>query len=98
MRDAVFIGDDITALGFRLAGVETHTPDPDEVAALVGGLRETTQVIVMTPEMFAALPPRLAQELSDSEAPLLSIVADARATRPVPDIERDVKRVLGIET
>ena len=38
MRDVVFIGDDITALGFRLAGVETHSPEPETLPALVAEL------------------------------------------------------------
>ena len=98
MRDVVFIGDDITALGFRLAGVETHAPEPDALAARVAELRGTARMILMTPGAFATLPPRLAQELADSEQPLLAIVPDARGLVPVPDTEREVKRALGIET
>jgi len=98
MGDVVFIGDEITALGFRLAGVEIHVPDPGEAPRLVAGLRDRAALIMMTPDSFATLPARLARALEDSEAPLLAIVADARGLLPVPDTERDVKRALGIET
>ena len=98
MRDVVFIGDDITAIGVRLAGVETHTPQPDALPALVAELRGATQLVMMTPDAFGALPPRLAQELADSELPLIAIIPDARGIMPIPDTETDVKRALGIET
>jgi vacuolar-type H+-ATPase subunit F/Vma7 len=98
MRDVVFIGDDITALGFRLAGIETHSPEPDALGAVVADFRGAAQLLMMTPDAFAALPPRLAQELADSEMPLLAIIPDARGNIPIPDTEQDVKRALGIET
>ena len=98
MQDVVFIGDEITALGFRLAGLETHSPDPDALAARVAELRGTARVMLMTPETFDALPLRLAQELADREHPLLALIPDACRTAPVPDMELEVKRALGIET
>ncbi len=98
MTDVVFIGDDITALGFRLAGVECHVPGPGETARIVAEARRRAQVIMMTPDAFEALPARQARELENSETPLLAIVADARGLSPVPDTEREVKRALGIET
>ena len=97
MHDILFIGDAVTAAGFRLAGVETRVPDPDALADTVEAARGETRVLVMTAETRAALPPRLGAALDASEAPLLALVPDVRGQVPVADMEAEVRRALGIE-
>ena len=97
MRDAVFIGDDITALGFRLAGVHTLAPAQDQLADVIAQERSDCRIMILTAAMFDALPEKLSDELRNGRSPLLAIVPDARDTMPVPDLERQVQRALGIE-
>ena len=97
MRDMIFIGDELTAAGFRLAGVPSYAPEPQALAAVVTAERADCRVIAMTSEAFAALPERLASELADAAEPLLAILPDARRSVPTPDLEMAVRRALGIE-
>jgi len=97
MRDMIFIGDGVTAAGFRLAGVPSFAPEPGELAATVTAERGDCRVLAMTAASLGALPERMASELVASAEPLLAIVPDARRSVPTPDLETDVRRVLGIE-
>ena len=97
MRDIIFIGDAVTAAGFRLAGVDTRVPGPDGLVEAVDAARQECRVLVTTAAIHAALPSRLAQELEDGEAPLLALVPDVQGQVPVADMGADVRRALGIE-
>lgn len=97
MRDMIFIGDAVTAAGFRLAGVPSFAPEPAGLAAVVGEERKDCRILAMTAATLDALPEPLARELVNASEPLLAILPDARDTMPVPDLEAEVRRALGIE-
>ncbi len=97
MRDMIFIGDEVTAAGFRLAGVPSFAPEPERLAAVVIEERKDCRILAMTAALLAALPQPLARELVGAREPLLAILPDARDTVPVPDLEAEVRKALGIE-
>lgn len=97
MLDIIFIGDALTAAGYRLAGIETRTPDPDQLVTVVEVALEECRVLVMTAAYFEALPPHLAREMEAREMPLMSLVPDVQGRKDVPDMEAEVRRALGIE-
>ncbi|GGD43589.1 V-type ATP synthase subunit F [Sinisalibacter lacisalsi] len=97
MREIVFIGDAVTAAGFRLAGVESFAPGPQELAAVVEAEAPGARVLMMTAAAHAALPDALARVLEAGPAPLLALVPDAQGQAGVPDMEAEVRRALGIE-
>ncbi|WP_343115713.1 V-type ATP synthase subunit F [Ostreiculturibacter nitratireducens] len=97
MPEVIFIGDDVTAAGFRLAGVPSFSPDPARLEEVIASEGEDCRMIVMTAEMLSRLPERVARGLLESSYPLLAVVPDARETVAVPDIEAEVRRALGIE-
>jgi len=97
MRDVIFIGDAVTAAGFRLAGVPSFAPEPARLAAVVGEERKDCRILAMTAATLDALPGPLARELVEASAPLLAVLPDARDTAPVPDLEGEVRKALGIE-
>lgn len=98
MREVIFIGDAVTAAGYRLAGVDTRVPAaPEELAETVEAARADCRVLITTAATFAALPPLLAQALERGETPLLALVPDVRGRMGVADMEAEVRRALGIE-
>ncbi len=97
MSAPVFIGDELTATGFRLAGIETLTPPPAKVREVFAQARQRANVVVLTAE-FAELVP--AAELSGAllaEAPIVMIVPDILDRTPPPDLTRRLRATLGIE-
>jgi vacuolar-type H+-ATPase subunit F/Vma7 len=96
MVACAFLGDEVSGLGFRLAGVEVHCPEPQQVRALFQRLRAEARVIVMTAEVAAALPPELLREAELATWPLVLVVPDVRHRVAAPDLVADVRRHLGM--
>ncbi len=91
-----FLGDELTALGFRLAGVECHTPGPEGALALFGRLSREVQVLLISAAVAADLPPDLLRRAQMAERPLLLVIGDVRNTVPPPDRVAAVRRQLGM--
>ena len=96
MVACAFLGDEVSGLGFRLAGVEVHCPEPPQVRALFLRLREETRDIGMTAEIAAALPPDLLREAELATWPLVLVISDVRNRVAAPDLVADVRRRLGM--
>jgi vacuolar-type H+-ATPase subunit F/Vma7 len=89
-----FVGDEVSAVGFRLAGVDVHTPGPGEGAALFARLRSEAALILLTQEALAwigegALQAALAA-MNGGHIGNAGAVSDVRAGRPlvlvIPDV------------
>ncbi len=96
MAACAFLGDEVSGLGFRLAGVEVYCPDSQEGRALFLRLREEARVIVMTAEIAAALPPDLLRDAELAIWPLVLVIPDVRNRVAAPDLVADVRRRLGM--
>jgi len=95
---AIFIGDELSATGFRLAGIETVVPAPEDVVPVLAAARARAALIIMTAELAARVPAAELEAAMLAEAPALAIVPDVRFRVEVPDLARRLRRVLGIET
>ncbi len=94
--NCVFIGDEVSAAGFRLAGVTCHTPAMSEVAGLFRRLRAEVGLILITAEYASELPERLVAEAQYEQRPLLLVIADIRDRVLPADITSALKRQLGL--
>jgi len=98
MARVCYIGDEVTAAGYRLAGAEARVPVPSEAGEV---FRRTCSDGVDVILLSAALAPQIDPgELSAAliaEQPLVAIVPDAFGRQPPPDVARDVRLALGIE-
>jgi vacuolar-type H+-ATPase subunit F/Vma7 len=97
MALAYYLGDEISAAGFRLAGVKTHVPGSgEETGALAAACAEAKLVLVS-----AAVAARI-DEASLSRAlaalsPLTLLIPDATGKVEMPDIASRLRRQLGLE-
>ncbi len=96
MALCAFLGDELSTLGFRLAGVECHRPAPQETLALFRSLRERVQLILMTAEVAQALPPEFLRRAQRDEHPLVLVIPDIRRRVLPPDRVAAVRRQLGM--
>jgi vacuolar-type H+-ATPase subunit F/Vma7 len=94
----VFIGDELSAAGWRLAGADCRTPAPSETAGLLRALRRDARadLIVITAEYAAAVPAALREELLAAQRPACVVVADARGHQAPTDLTTTLKRQLGL--
>jgi vacuolar-type H+-ATPase subunit F/Vma7 len=96
MGAAVFIGDELSATGFRLTGVKPVVAAPDAAAALYD-VRKQAALVIMTAELARHVPAAELEAALIAEAPALAIIPDVRMRTPLPDLARKLRRALGIE-
>lgn len=94
----VFIGDELSAAGFRLAGASTYTPDKQQTIEVFSKLRRDCELLLMTAEYASVLPPDVVQQALRESKPLMLVVPDMRHRSRPPDLGREVDRALGIES
>jgi vacuolar-type H+-ATPase subunit F/Vma7 len=97
MGRAIFIGDELSAAGFRLTGIETLVPKPDAVESAFADARTRGSVVIITADLARHIPPPQLEAAMLAEAPTLAIIPDVLFRAPVPDLTRRLRSVLGIE-
>lgn len=87
----VFIGDEHTAIGFRLAGLDVQTDSAGWDEAL-----ERAPFVIITAEMAAALPPGVVEAAIRRSDPPVALIPDIRGRSAPADPADRVRRVLGV--
>ena len=98
MGAAIFIGDELSAAGFRLTGIETLVPEPSAVPSALADARARGALVIITAELARHVPAEQLEAAMLAEAPTLAIVPDVRFSAAVPDLVGRIRRVLGIES
>jgi vacuolar-type H+-ATPase subunit F/Vma7 len=97
MLPLAFVGDELTATGFRLAGARVHVPPPGEVREAFEAARSEASVVLVTAACAAELPAALLEEALGAIAPLTLVVDDLAGAAAPPDLEAAMRRALGVE-
>lgn len=98
MASTAFIGDELSAAGFRLAGVSTYSPAREHVAETFARARQDRELLLMTEAYARELPNSVLQAALRESKPLLLVVPDLRLRVLPPDLGRSVDLALGIES
>ena len=99
MVRVLYIGDEVTAAGYRLAGAETRVPVPSEAGEVFRrACSDGADVILLSAALAPQIDPGELSAALIAEAPLTAIVPDAFGRCPPPDVARDVRLALGIES
>jgi vacuolar-type H+-ATPase subunit F/Vma7 len=91
-----FLGDEVSAAGFRLAGVDVHVPGADGAEALFRRLLDESQLVLITAEAAAGLPADLLARALSAYRPLTLVVPDLRERAEPPDLSSYLRRQLGM--
>lgn len=97
MGKIVFIGDEVTGAGFRLAGVHVLTPSRETLPQVLADSQNASALILMTTQMASWLPHQSVQKLAQQRDPLVAIIPDTGQTDAFPDLGKLVRQALGIE-
>jgi vacuolar-type H+-ATPase subunit F/Vma7 len=98
MGGIVFIGDELTAAGFRLTGIEVVVAPPEGPRQALAEARQRADFIILTAECARRIP---ADELNGAlltAAPLVTIIPDILEEVRPPDMARRLRTTLGIES
>ena len=96
MRPPVFIGDEVTAAGFRLAGADTWAPEAGAEEAQLRRAADVADLVLVTAAFAAALPEATVRKLLAAPRPLLVVVEDARGEVPLPDVAERLRKQVGV--
>ena len=97
MKVAV-LADEVTANGWRLAGASVSAPERNRAQTAFEQALENAQFVLVTQEIAQWLDAAALERALDATDPLVLIIEDLRGRMAPPDIERQVRRGLGIET
>ena len=98
MPTPAFIGDELTAAGFRLAGLDVYIADPASVEERFRDCLESAPLVILTADAVAMLPDQLVASATIAADPPVAVLQAAVGGRNIPDLERDVRRALGVDS
>lgn len=95
---SIFLGDELSAAGYRLAGVDARVPPAgNEAACFENALGEAPLVLVGS-RCATAIPPASLEAALALLSPLVMVVPEWNGTQPASAPANKVRRVLGLET
>lgn len=93
----MFLGDELTAAGYRLAGADVRIIRPDDAGpALTAARTEGYPLILMTAECAEGVAESRLYDALAAVSPQLLLVPDAAGRVPVPDFAVYVRQRLGV--
>ena len=93
----IYLGDETSAAGYALAGVDARVPEPGAESAAFERARADSPLVIVAADVAARIDPRAWRAAVLALAPLALIVPDLAGTAPLPDVASDVRRDLGLE-
>ena len=96
MAGVIFIGDEVTAQGFRLAGANIRVPKKGAVAASFADALRKADLVLITADAAGELDADTLERAVRAAAPLVLVIPDAAFRVTPPDPADAVERVLGI--
>lgn len=93
-----YIGDEATALAYRLAGVETRVPGAGETPAVYArAVEDGADLVLLSARNAAELGVEALDAALTSLQPLVELVPDWQGRDQPPDVARGIRLALGIE-
>jgi len=90
------VADELTAVGWRLAGARVLLADARNAADAFRTARHGADLVLITAELAASVPAPQLQDALHACPPLVLVIADLRRAREPADIEEQTRRALGV--
>jgi vacuolar-type H+-ATPase subunit F/Vma7 len=97
MHPPIYLGDEVTAAGYRLAGVEVRVPAPGEASAAFDEARANAPLVLVSAAVAARVDAAQLRAALMALQPLVLIVPDAQGEVPRPDLAARLRGQLGME-
>ena len=98
MSLAVFVGDEVTATGYRLAGVTTRVPEIGAEASALAQACSEASLVLVSASVAARIPATDLRVALLAVAPLVVVTPDLQGETPLPDIAARLRAQLGLAT
>lgn len=96
MSAPVYIGDEVEAAGYRLAGVDVRVPSRDELLATVRAACKEVPLVLIGAATAREIPPAELDKLLARVAPPVVVVPDVRRRAGLPDLATRLRGQLGV--
>jgi vacuolar-type H+-ATPase subunit F/Vma7 len=97
MRAPIYLGDEVTAAGYRLAGVQVRVPAPDQAGAAFAEARALAPLVLVSAAIAAHIDAAQLRAALMALQPLVLIVPDAGGEVSRPDLAARLRGQLGME-
>jgi vacuolar-type H+-ATPase subunit F/Vma7 len=92
----VIISDEVSALGWRLAGAQPLIAEEHSIQERLAEARQHADLVFITADLARRLPDSLLSAALLAEKPLMAVISGLPSGSEPPDLEQEVRRVLGI--
>ncbi len=92
----VFIGDEASAAGYRLAGLEVRVPRDEELRAALRQACDEAPLVLISAALAQRLPAAELDACLAGVTPPVVIVPEVRAGATVPDLATRLRAQLGV--
>jgi vacuolar-type H+-ATPase subunit F/Vma7 len=96
MKAPVYIGDEVSAAGYRLAGLQVHVPPADAVLEAVEVACDGAPLVLLGSDLASRVPAQQLDELLSRLQPAVVVVPDIRGRAGLPDMARRLRKQLGV--
>ncbi len=92
----VYIGDEVSACGYRLAGLATHVPAESSLAADIEQVVGNAALVLISAEIAGRLPEDKREQLLARIQPPVVVVPDVRGNAQLTDMAIRLRKQLGV--
>ena len=93
----VYLGDELSAAGFRLTGVSSRVPPPGKETEWLEAAMREAQVVLLGGRCAAAISPTALDAALCSRFPLVMVIPGFNGAPPINDPSVRARRLLGVE-
>jgi len=97
MSRVAFIGDEISAAGYRLAGAAVFSPSAKDVHKTFVEVSGKVDVVMITAEASRHIAEPLMADALAATSPLVMVIEDVRARVSPADLEKQMHAILGLD-
>ncbi len=97
MQLPIYIGDEVSGAGYRLAGARVQIPEPGRALAALDAARATAPLVLVSVAVAAEIPAAALAAALAAVAPLTLVVPDPVRGAPMPDLAARLRAQLGME-
>ena len=96
MSVAEFVGDEVSAAGYRLCGIEVHIADSGNALSLIKKSCERASLVLVGSSMLQHIGSTELDELLVNIRPPVLVVPDVCGLQDMPDIASRINKQLGL--
>lgn len=97
MTAPVYIGDEISAAGWRLAGAQVALPEPGDETAALAAARAQAPLVLVSAAVAARIDAEALAAAGSALAPMVLVVPDPQGEVVLPDLAARLRSQLGLE-